>query len=332
MQEIQIILNQILMLAVLGLIGYFAGKKGYLPENTGKILSRVVVKLTAPALIITTLANYSFTKAELINGALVFALGLTVMLFSLVIGHLCSKVFKLEGSTSNIFKMHFMFGNVIYLAFPLISAMYENEPKALIYAIFYSLANDALLWTLGIYLVNKHNKQSWKDNIKHLVNANTIAFGSGLLIILAKLAFGEYIEMIPGINTVGGFLYKTFHNLGEMTVCLSMLFIGLMLSEAKISGIKDLKKRVPTLVLSLFKLVIIPSAVLLLLSLTGNMLSPLVAAVIVLQIGMPCGTIVSALAAEYDSDYMLATENVFFTTILGIITMPMLVLLITRVL
>ncbi|NLD47371.1 MAG: AEC family transporter, partial [Clostridiaceae bacterium] len=266
-----------------------------------------------------------------INGALVFALGFTVMMFSFVVGHFCSKLFKLEGPTSNIFKMHFMFGNVIYLAFPLISSMYEKEPKALIYAMFYSLANDALLWTLGIYLVNRHNKHGWKENAKHLVNANTIAFASGLLIIFVKLGFGQYLEMVPAINTVSGFLYRTFHDLGKTTIYLSMLFIGLMLSEIKISGIKDLKNRVPTLILSLFKLVIIPAAVLLLLSFTGEILDPLVIAVIVLQIGMPCGTIVSALAAQYESDYLLATENVFFTTILGIITMPMLVLLITKI-
>jgi predicted permease len=37
---------------------------------------------------------------------------------------------------------------------------------------------------------------------------------------------------------------------------------------------------------------------------------------------MPCATIVSALAAQYESDYKFATENVFFSTLLSLFTLP----------
>lgn len=327
MQEMSIITNQIFMLVLLGLTGYIAGKKGYLPEGTGKILSKVVIKLTAPILIFTTLANHNFTKEVLINGAVVYFLGIAVMLASLVIGHFSAKSLKLEGSTSNVFKMHFMFGNVIYLAFPLIKSMYGDN--GLIYAVFYSLANDTMLWTIGIYLVNKHNKQGWKDNARHLINANTIAFSLGLLTIFIKLMLGDYIRPMASNDTLVG-IFHTFKSLGETTIYFSMLFIGLILAETSIKNVKDLKKRIPIVVLSVFKLLIVPIVLLFVIALMGQNLTPIAAAVVILQAGMPCGTIVPALAAQYESDYNFATESVFFSTIIGIITMPFLVFLITK--
>ncbi|NLP14818.1 MAG: AEC family transporter [Clostridium sp.] len=323
-QQIQTLVSQISILVIMGFLGFVAGKTRYLPENSGSVLSRVVIKLTAPILIFITLASRNFTKDTLINGIWIYILGAVFIMISFVAGHFVGKVLGLKGASENIFKMHFMFGNVIYLAFPLLRSMYGDG--VLIYAILFNLASDTILWTLGVFLVNRHNKTDWKDNIKHLINGNTIAFAAGLFIILLKVNFMPFIERIPYIYEVSGFVKSAFYPLGEVTVPLSMLFIGLILSKIKISNARELLKRVPVFVLSLFKLIIIPCLALFVLSFI-DFIEPLAKAVIVLQLSMPCGTIVPALADQYGSDYKLATENVFFTTILGVVTMPFMVYL-----
>ncbi|NMB34537.1 MAG: AEC family transporter [Clostridium sp.] len=322
--QIQTLFNQISILVIIGFIGYISGKTRYLPDNSGAILSRLVVKLTAPILIFITLASRDFTKDILINGIWIYLLGIFFIMLSFVFGHLIGEFLKLEGSTKNIFKMHFMFGNVIYLAFPLLRSLYGDD--ILLYAVLFNLANDTIMWTLGIFLVNKHNRTGWKDNIKHLINGNTIAFAAGLTIILLKVNFMPFIERIPHINEVSSFISSAFYPLGEMTAPLSMVFIGLILSEIRIKNIGDLFKRSPVFVLSLFKLIIIPCLALFALSFI-SFVDPLAKALIVLQLSMPCGTIVPALAEQYGSDYKFATENVFFTTIFSIVTMPFIVYL-----
>jgi predicted permease len=323
-QQVQILVNQISILVIMGLLGFIAGKTRYLPENSGSVLSRLVIKLTAPVLIFITLASRNFTKDILINGIWIYLSGAVFIMISFVAGHFTGKILGLKGATENIYKMNFMFGNVIYLAFPLLRSLYGDD--VLIYAVLFNLANDTILWTLGVYLVNRHNKVGWKDNIKHLVNGNTIAFAAGLVIILLKVNFMPFIGRIPYIFEVSGFVKSALYPLGEVTVPISMLFIGLILSETKINNAVELLKRVPTFVLSLFKLILIPCLALVVLSFI-DFIDPLAKAVIVLQLSMPCGTIVPALADQYGSDYKFATENVFFTTILGIVTMPFMVYL-----
>jgi len=58
------------------------------------------------------------------------------------------------------------------------------------------------------------------------------------------------------------------------------------------------------------------------LKLTGDFISPMAKGIIVIQLAMPCGTIVPAIASQYDSDYRFATENVFFSTLLCVLTLP----------
>lgn len=325
MEEVKIIVNQISILTLLGLIGFIAGKTKYLPENAGTIISRVVVKLTAPLLIFITLAKRELDIGNITSILGVYFLGVLFLVISYFIGSFGSKIMRLEGATANIYKMHSMFGNVIFLAFPLLSSLFGDD--GLFYGVIFSIANDTLLWTLGIFLVNKHKKTNIKENLKRLVNGNTVALCSGLIVLIIKMALGQSLNKLPYVYEVSGFIHNTLNSLGSTTFPLSMLFIGLILAEIKIEKVSDFIKRAHILVLALFRLIIVPVLALILLSFTGNWIDPVAKYVIILELAVPCGTIVPALAAEYGSDYRSATENVFVTTVLGIITMPFIVYL-----
>lgn len=325
MEEVKIIVNQISILTLLGLIGFIAGKTKYLPENAGTIISRVVIKLTAPLLIFITLAKRELSMDSISSIMWVYLFGIIFMLISFVLGSLVSKFIGIKDATANIYKMHSMFGNVIFLAYPLLGSLFGDD--GLFYSVIFGIANDTLLWTLGIFLVNKHKKTDAKENLKHLINGNTIALCLGLIVMFAKMFLGKSVNNIPYVHEVSGFLFDTFNSLGTTTFPLSMLFIGLILSEIKIEKLSDFKNRAHILVLALFKLIIVPILALVLLLVTVRSLDPIAKYVIVLELAMPCGTIVPALAAEYESDYRSATENVFVTTILGIVTIPFIVYL-----
>ncbi len=323
MNEVMIIINQISILTLLGLIGFISGKTGYLPENAGTIISRVVIKLTAPLLVFVTLAGRELDRNNISNIVWIYMLGIIFMMISFGFGIFLSRVMKLEGATANIYKMHLMFGNVIYLAFPLLSSLYGDD--GLFYAVIFGIANDTLLWTLGIFLVNKHENTSLRKNLKRFINSNTIALCLGLIVLIIKTIFGQSVYNIPYISQTSSFIYDSFHLLGSTTFPLSMLFIGLILSEIKIEKVSDLVKRVHIFILSLFRLILVPLLATLLLVAIGRWIDPVAKYVIILELAMPCGTIVPALAAEYGSDYRSATENVFITTVLGIFTLPFIV-------
>lgn len=325
MNEVEIILKQILILTLLGVTGFAAGKGKFLPENSHKYISALILKITMPFLIFTTMGNYSFTGETLKNGFLIFVLGIFFILLGGFISLGPCKLMDIREKTKNIYIAQSMFGNVIFMAYPLLKAMYGDE--GIVYAIFFNIANDAILWTLGVYLFNRHNTKNWRDNLSHLVNPNTLAFMGGLLIILLKGIFK--FENIYIYKSIWDIFYSAFYNLGHITIYLSMIFIGLILSGVKISGIKDIFDRARYLVYSLFKLIIVPVAAILFFKATGDFFDIFVKRIVALQLAMPASTIVSALALEYDSDYNAATEGIFVSTILSIFTLPLIVYLLT---
>lgn len=325
MNEVEIILKQILILTLLGVTGFAAGKGKFLPENSHKYISALILKITMPFLIFTTMGNYSFTGETLKNGFLIFVLGIFFILLGGFISLGPCKLLGIREKTKNIYIAQSMFGNVIFMAYPLLKAMYGDE--GIVYAIFFNIANDAILWTLGVYLFNRHNTENWKDNLSHLVNPNTLAFMGGLLIILLKGIFNFENTLV--YKSIWDIFYSAFYNLGHITIYLSMIFIGLILSGVRLRGIKDIFDRAIYLVYSLFKLIIVPVAAILFFKATGNFFDLFVKRIVALQLAMPASTIVSALALEYDSDYNAATEGIFVSTILSIFTLPLIVYLLT---
>ncbi|HHV99448.1 MAG TPA: AEC family transporter [Clostridiaceae bacterium] len=319
MQQITII-RQIVILVILALVGFISGKKKHLPENSGVVLSKFVVKVTLPSLIFTTLTGYDFSKQEIIDGCIVYICGLVFILFSFVIAKLISDRLKIDDAQKSIYKMLSTFGNIAYMGFPLLESLYGN--RGLIYAIFFQLANDTLLWTLGIYLVNRQNTKSWRDNIKHLFNINTLAFAIGIVAIAVN--FQELTRRFGLLGTVYKMVFDALNPLGKSTTYISMIFIGLILSKATFRSVSDIFKKYSIFIFSFVKLLVIPVVAYIVLQFAGRNLDPLVLNVIVLQLAMPAGTIVSALTAEYNSDYQYATEGVFISTVLSVITLPLL--------
>lgn len=323
MNEIQIIINQIIILTLLGITGFAAGKTKYLPEDSHKYISSLILKITMPFLIFTTMGNYSFTRETLTNGLYIFIFAFVFILAGGFIAKGQCRVLGIREKTENIYIAQSMFGNVIFMAYPLIKAMYGDI--GIVYAIFFNIANDTILWTIGVYLFNRHNTKSWKDNMSHLINPNTLAFLAGIAIILVKSLFK--IERFEAYNAFWNIFYSTFNSLGHTTVYLSMLFIGLILATIEIKGISDILSKWRFLVYSVFKLLIIPVAAIVLFKLTGGFFDQFVKKIVVLQLAMPASTIVSALALQYDSDYKAATEGIFISTILSVFTLPFIVYL-----
>lgn len=314
-----IIINQIAVMALLAFIGWLAGKTGYLPEKSGMYVSRIVIRITAPALIVSTMASYDFTPRTITDGIWIGICAFVFILFSFAVGSLTSSLLKLKDAAANVYRAHSMFGNVGYLALPLFKFLFGE--KGLVYAVFFVIVHDTLVWTIGVYLLNKHKGQRWKENLKHLLNANMISFALGLFFALINLQ--SYVKANAGVSLIYDTLFNTLNPLGNTTLALIMLFIGLTLAESSLGSFKDIIKKYPSFILAFFKLLVIPCIAFLVLFSIGGFLDPFVRVIVILELAMPCATIIPALAVQYGSDHVFAADNVIITTIFSMVTLPL---------
>lgn len=133
--------------------------------------------------------------------------------------------------------------------------------------------------------------------------------------------FVGFALMLSGNPALPAFLQKSLSGVSGCTTCMSMLTIGSILAGAEHIDFRDGMMWWYTLV----RLVLIPLIVLAVLSLLP--IDRTLRGVMVLISGMPAGSTTAILAARYDGDAPFASCLVFITTLLSLITLPLLCLL-----
>lgn len=297
------IVNCIATLGLAILVGFVCSKSGYLPQGVKPALSKIVVKLTLPVLIATSLTKTEITQEKLVNSAFVIASGLLTIALLQLAGYLTERLFK-KSAPPILHRCMTSFGNVVFVAYPLIQSLYGDE--GLYYAALFAFSSDCWLWTFGVYSLSKLGGKaaSLTSNLKRLVNPSTIAFAVSFVMMIFKLRFGGIIG-----DVMNGF--------GSTTTYLSMLFIGCVLAEVDFKGIY---KRAPLFVLTLLKMIIIPVIMIFIFKLFP--FSEEVKSIIILQAGMPVSTVLVMLCSEYGGDVKYSAEGVFISTLASLVTLP----------
>lgn len=316
--ETRIIISQIFILAVVVLIGAIAAGFKVLTRDTKDMLSKVIFNISLPLMLFTNFLKLEATPRLISNSFIILSISGFVILFMLFFGWITSRVFRLNVSEAAVFRVHSMFGNTIFLGFPLITSLFGEE--GLLYASMYQLIHNILMWTVGVVVINHGKGTSVRSNFHKVLNPNTIATITGLIFFMLSIR-------LPNV------LLKPLTELGAANTWLSMLYIGAMLAFSDVSG---LLRRKSIYLISINRLFIVPAILLSIFYLFGNItgLSPdkIVTSVILLEASMPCMATVVIMAKEFGADDHLAVGNVFVSTIISIISLPLMVMFITRLL
>jgi malate permease and related proteins len=314
--ETRIIISQIFILAVVVLIGAIAAKLKVLTPASKDMLSKVIFNISLPLMLFTNFLKLEATPGLISNSFIVVSVSGFVILFMLLAGWMTTRMFRIKGSEAAVFKAHSMFGNIIFLGFPLITALYGAE--GLLYASMFQLISNIIMWTVGVVVLTHGNGISWTKSLSRVINPNTIATLAGLLFFLFSVK-------LPDL------LLKPLAELGSANTWLCMLYIGAMLAFSDVGGLLGKKS---LYIISINRLILIPAILISVFavfsSIIGLSADKMVVSVIILEASMPCMASVVIMAKEFDADDRLAVGNVFVSTILSILTLPFVLMAINR--
>jgi len=297
-----IVAEQIGMLSFVMLLGFIIVKTGYVEAKVKDGISKIIIKLILPCLIISSISSKELNSELLGDIAVVFALSLFCIFTLFGIGILTSKLFKIPDATKPVHKLLISTGNVIFIGYPIISSVYGEE--GFLYAIIYWLVNDLFLWSVGVFMLADKEKITKKSLCKKLVNPNTLSFIAAIIMLILGIKLPPVIK--PAMEGVGA-----------LTTYLSMIFIGMALAEV------DAKKALSKwwiFVIALIKLIVMPIIFILIFKELG--IRELILGAVVLEAAMPAQTVLSILANEHKADFEYAAVGMFVTTVMSIITLP----------
>lgn len=297
--------TQVSVLFILLLIGFVLKKTNIMSDELGKGLSTLIIYATLPALVITSM-NYEFSKDMLSNSLMILFIGFFIYSGTILLSILFTKIFHTQNPQTGVYKFLIIFSNVGFMGYPVVELVFGKI--GVFYAAIFNLWFNVLLWTVGVFLVNSNDN---KIRIKSLINPGTISVIIGFTLFIFSIKLPQ-----P--------LYISLNKLGSTTTPMSMLVVGSLLGDAKF---KEIFLNTKLIVISLLRLFIIPITILLILSLFD--LNEMIIGIPVLICAMPCAANCAIFARRYDSDYRLASQGVFLSTLMSIFTIPLIIYLLS---
>lgn len=302
---IGILIKKIISLAMILAMGWLAVKRGAMKSEDSKGISRMSLFLVMPCVI---LSSFQVEYTNDVRNGLLLALFASVVLhvFLLLLGAALKKILKLDP----IEMTSVIYPNAGNLVIPLVSAMLGKE--WVIYTCAFSTVQRILLWSHGKAVLCGEKDFNIR---KILLNVNMIAIFVGAVMFFARIRFPALIG--DAVDTVG-----------SMIGPLAMLVVGMLIAE------QDLKKLFVyrrVWLVALLRLIVVPLLVIVFLKFSGIAAfaanGKQVLLVTLLATTTPAATTLTQFAQVYDRDARYACAINVLTTILCIVTIPVMVAL-----
>ncbi len=300
------VMANLLSLAELFLIivpGIFFAKKKILTDEQMNGISSVVVNLTWPCLVVHSLQMEA--SPEILKNAgllILFMCGILVISWLIAIG--VKKPARLEKEKSYLFIYMLIFANTGFMGIPAAQALYGQE--GVFYMALADSLSDVFVFSVGVYLMQKATGRSEQRNYKALLSPGVFSIAIGVILFLTGTT-------LPPV--LGG----TVETIGSATTPLAMLIVGYQLGKAEM---KTLFTGRDGYLLAGIKLLALPLLVTAAMFLCYGSLS-LFAKVVVLTTAMPAATCSVIFTEKYHGDVSYATKGVVLTTVLSIVTVPL---------
>lgn len=302
MMDISALTNQLIVLFFISVLGYAGIKLKLLSPNTNKVVADLVIHIANPCTLLVSVLGGARTLSNQEVGILT-AVAVGTYLVAILLGKLVPKLLRVPKRQAGAYEFMTVFSNIGFIGIPVVSALFG--PDAVFLVAVFNLMFNLLCYTYGISLMAPKEKGR--------------AFSLRTLLTPINIAsVAAYIFYLFGI-TAPPLIYSALETVSGLTSPAAMLCLGCAMAGVKL---REMFTNVRLYLFSAIKLILIP---LVMYALTfWWMDNELMLGVTVVMWALPAGSIVTMLAAKYDADEALPASAVSMTTLLCMVTIPVL--------
>ena len=231
-------------LFALVVVGYIGGKTGYLGGDFDRQLSRLVINITCPALILSSamtgeLPDRRFILPLLLISVVTYAV-LTAVAFVL------PRYLTKRRADEGVIGFALMFGNVGFMGYPVVASIFGHE--AVFYAAVLNVVNTFAVFTIGTVLITGRGDDVGGERFQKKVIYSTPMLAAYMTMLIVALE----IDKIPE------FISQPLTMLGNITVPAALLIIGSSMSKL---SLRTMLGNATVYATTLFRLLLLPIAV-----------------------------------------------------------------------
>lgn len=274
---------------------------GYISQKLLKYdfvpFSKLIFYVLIPCLIFnrlyqTTLSLKEFSKVIFFSVSIILAMGLFSLPFSFMR--------RFSGSMRVAFALSLMFYNSGNYGLPVIELVFGKNPTTSSIQIMVLTIQNIINFTVGIFLIAR-GKNTFRESIRR-----TLRFPTLYAVIIAFVLRGFHIPVYRP-------LWVSIDTIADALVPVALIMLGAQLARIRFSsGLLD------PILSSICRLIIGPIIALGLITLFR--FDAVAAKALLISSSMPSAVNTALLATEFDNEPQFATQAVFISTLLSIVT------------
>ena len=285
-------------------------KTGKAEPKHAKTVSAILLYICFPCMIFNSFQSMKFDYDMLGKVFIFFLTTFILLILDIVICFLILKK-KYDEPKYRMLTIASALGNVGFLGSPLISGLYPDSPIVVTYSSIYTTSMTIMGFTVGVYALTTNKK--YMSLYSALYNQGTISICIAVVIYLSEWIFPKVLGDAVSL-------------LAKMSTPLCMHILGMRLATVHLL---DLFKRPFVYVTSFLKLFIFPLVAYLIVYFLPFFDDEFKASIFILS-GAPCAAVILSLAELYNIEQELSANVVLVSTILCIITLPILTIILDK--
>ena len=303
--DFQVIATTMCSLLIIVIAGYFSHKRGIINEEFERKLSGFVIKVTCPALLISSTMGDKMPDREHIPMLLLVSLLTYVILIPLA--YIQPVLMRVRQDLRGMYSFMLTYSNVGFIGYPVVASIFGSD--AVFYACILNVFNTITGFIWGVMFISGENL---KDGFRFrlFVSPAMIATYISVIIVVLNLHTPKAIAMPLSI-------------LGNMTVPSSLIVIGAALAEI------PTRKMVGTphiFIMCFLKLLVLPLLVYYAMIFIG--VDTRISSINMILIAMPVASFGTMFCMQMGKDETTMSQGTFWTTLLSVVSIPLLAMLI----
>ncbi len=299
LDNIFIVSEQVLVLFILVAIGFCLGKANVLTEKGGKVCTDLALFIATPCVIVNSFQR-EYSTDGLWELLLALAVALGVHVAAIAVTHV---LYRTDNATSRVYRASAVLSNAGFMGLPLQQALFGSQ--GIMYGATYVVMMNIALWSYGLLVMGR--SEGRVSVRKMLISPGTIGLVVGLLLFVCRITLPEVVA-------------APMKHLGNLNTPLPMLFVGYYLSTVNIKKALTVRGLYGAMAVRLLLVPIVCAALMYACGVRGVMLTSMTVAV-----AAPTAVSVAMLADRCKQDTETAINLVALSTLISVVTMPLIV-------
>ena len=286
---LQVVFTNVLILFMLLFLGYLIGIKKIVAHSSINDLTNLVVDVSMPCTIALSMVRPF--DARLLGDAI--KVMVAILIFQLVLSGLAyyaTKILKVNPSKSGSWIFALVFSNNAFVGYPLMYALYDND--GLFLMAMGNVVQNVLIFSLGIKLITLNYNLKDHIRLRHIIfTKQNIAVVVGMFIFFLQIPIPEPV-------------------------------VGMSLSRYDVRNMFTDKEAYR---LTIIRMVLLPLVMVVIFKILGiNVNQNLPLAILFFTAALPAPAFTTIMAERYNTSIEFSSKCVFLTTVLSILTVPIL--------